>query len=76
MEETNDSFHLKPISKTELARQYMPYLAAHSAVNRLVAWINGCPALLEKLHETGYRKSQKLFTSRQHALILEFLGEP
>ena len=25
---------------------------------------------------TGYRKTQKLFTSRQVALIFEFLGEP
>ena len=34
------------------------------------------PQLTEALKETNYRVNQQLFTSRQVALIFEYLGEP
>lgn len=34
------------------------------------------PPLTEALRQTGYYTKQRLFTSRQVALIFEYLGEP
>ena len=60
---------IRPYSKSELAQAY-------AALNRLAAWIRLNRPLTEALRQTGYYTKQRLFTSRQVALIFEYLGEP
>ena len=65
-----------PMSKMELAMLYAPTLTPQGAVNRLMEWIRHNPELTESLLRSGYRKSQKLFTSLQVRYIIDYLGEP
>ena len=67
---------IRPYYKSELAEAYAPYLAPGSALNRLTLWIKTNTRLTEALKETDYRVTQRMFTSRQVALIFEHLGEP
>ena len=64
---------IRPYSKSELAQAYAPEITSQAALNRLAAWIR---PLTEALRQTGYYTKQRLFTSRQVALIFEYLGEP
>ena len=57
---------IRPYSKSELAQAYAPEITSQAALNRLA----------EALRQTGYYTKQRLFTSRQVALIFEYLGEP
>ena len=65
---------IRPYSKSELAQAYAPEIT--SQANRLAAWIRLNRPLTEALRQTGYYTKQRLFTSRQVALIFEYLGEP
>ncbi|MBR0201771.1 MAG: DUF4248 domain-containing protein [Bacteroidaceae bacterium] len=67
---------VKPMSKAEIAAAYAPYLTTHAAVNRMMEWIRRNTELTDLLNRSGYRKTQKLFTSYQVRLIFEYLGEP
>ena len=67
---------MRPYTKQELARLYFPDIPSHTAVNRLMRWINRCEPLREAIGETGYQPRNRLFTPRQTALICRFLGEP
>ena len=67
---------VRPYYKSELAEAYAPSLTTHSALNRLALWIDTNAPLSEALSQTGYRRTQRIFTSRQVALIFEYLGEP
>ena len=67
---------VRPYYKSELAEAYAPSLTTHSALNRLALWIDTNAPLSEALAQTGYRRTQRIFTSRQVALIFEYLGEP
>ena len=69
-------YRIRPYYKSELAEAYAPFLAPGSALNRLAHWIDLNVPLSEALAKTGYRRSQRVFTSRQMALIFEYLGEP
>ena len=64
------------MGKGELAQLYLPRLAPHSALNRLMQWIQMNKPLMEELEATGYRPQQKLLTPLQVATIIKFLGEP
>lgn len=64
---------IRPYSKSELAQAYV---TSQAALNRLAAWIRLNRPLTEALRQTGYYTKQRLFTSRQVALIFEYLGEP
>lgn len=70
------TFRVRPMSKSELAMAYAPNLTPQAAVNRLMDWISHNPALTQDLARTGYRKTQKLFTSLQVRTIVSYLGEP
>lgn len=70
------NFVVAAMSKHELAMLYAPNLTPHAAVNRLMNWINLHPTLSSELPKTGYRKTSKLFSPQQVALIVEYLGEP
>ena len=62
--------------KGELAQAYAPELSPGSALNRLMHWIKLNTQLTQALEQTGYHRTQRLFTSRQVAMIFEHLGEP
>lgn len=64
------------MSKKELAQRYLPHLTPHSAVNRLMSWVQYNPRLVSELEETGYRLRQQMLTARQVELIFRYLGEP
>ena len=70
------SFKVRPMSKMELAMAYAPNLTQQGAVNRLMDWIHHNPELTDMLLRSGYRKSQKLFTSLQVRYIIDYLGDP
>ena len=70
------SWQVRPMSKTELAMAYAPFLTQQGAVNRLMQWIHHNPELVEALDRTGYRRTQKLLTSLQVRTIVSYLGEP
>ena len=76
MKEEIKEWKVQPMSKSELAMAYAPTLTTQGAVNRLMEWIHHNPELTEALNRTGYRKTQKLFTSLQVRTIFSYLGEP
>ena len=59
---------VRPYYKRELAEAYAPTISPASALNRLSKWM--------KLRHTGYKGSQKIFTSLQVELIFRYLGKP
>lgn len=65
-------------TKFQLALQYFPDSIdkPDNAVHRLRAWILRNKKLCQALDETGKWRKDKTFTSRQVAIILEFLGDP
>lgn len=67
---------IKAYSKKELAQAYAPDITTGSALNRLATWIDNNPDLCHALQQSGYRKSQHVFTHYQVRLLFEFLGEP
>ena len=69
-------YRIRPYYKSELAQAYAPDVCQKTALNRLATWIKTNPQLTEALKETNYRVNQHMFTSRQVALIFEYLGEP
>ena len=69
-------YRIRPYYKSELAQAYAPDVCQKTALNRLASWIRTNKKLTEALRATDYRASQHMFTSRQVALIFEYLGEP
>ena len=69
-------WRVRPYSKSELAVVYAPEIGYHSALNRFSHWIRTNIALYTELQKTGYKNSQQILTSRQVALVFEYLGEP
>ena len=67
---------IRPYYKGELAQMYAPYLTQKSATNRLWDWIKLNTELYDALLRSGYRPTQRYFTSYQVRLIVEYLGEP
>ena len=60
---------VRPYYKRELAEAYAP-------TNRLSKWMKLNLELDEALRHTGYKGSQKIFTSLQVELIFRYLGKP
>lgn len=65
-------------TKFQIALQYFPDSidAPNNAVQRLRRAILRNRALLTELRKIGYNAKSKVFTSRELALIYEYLGEP
>ena len=76
MEKEEREWRIRPYYKSELAQAYAPDISLGAALNRLAMWIRTNTQLSEVLKQTNYRVTQRLFTSRQVALIFEYLGEP
>ena len=70
------SFPIQRYNKFALALAYFPDSKIESAVHHLCRWINENTGLCEALAKTGYRRTQRHYTSRQTALIFDYLGEP
>ena len=69
-------WHIRPYNKSELAQAYAPEISPQSALNRLALWIKINAPLSEALQQTGYQPKQRVLTSRQVAIIFQFLGKP
>ena len=69
-------YRIRPYYKIELAQAYAPHITSGAALNRLANWIRTNRQLTEELRKTDYRTTQRMFTSKQVALIFEYLGEP
>lgn len=67
---------VRPYYKRELAEAYAPTISPASALNRLSKWIKLNTELDEALQHTGYKSTQKIFTSLQVAIIFKYLGKP
>lgn len=67
---------MRPYTKQELTRLYFPDTPFHTAVNRLMRWINCCEPLKEVFEEMHYQPRNRLFTPKQTALICRFFREP
>lgn len=65
-----------PLSKSQLAHLYSPDLKTSAALNRLSRWIKGDSELTDALHQAGYHPHQRILTSRQVQIILDYLGDP
>ena len=76
MKEAEKGWRIRPYYKSELAQAYAPDICMGAALNRLASWIRTNTQLTEALKQTNYRVNQRMFTSRQVALIFEYLGEP
>ena len=76
MEKEEKEWRIRPYYKSELAQAYSPDICPGAALNRLALWIKTNKRLSEALRETDYRVTQRMYTSRQVALIFEYLGEP
>lgn len=75
--ENNNFCNRGGVTKKELAYLYFPSATnPHSAVKRLMAWINNCEELHRSLVAIGYVKNRRWFTPREVRLIVEYLGEP
>ena len=67
---------IRSYAKQELAMLYFPEALPHTAVNRLTGWIKRCEPLCRQIAACQQPKRAKFFTSKEVALIVEFLGEP
>lgn len=67
---------IRSYTKQELGLLYFPDATPAVASAHLMRWITRIPALMQKLHESGYGKTQKEFTPLQVSHILFFIGEP
>lgn len=63
-------------SKQELAMLYFPEADPRCARKHLRRWIYKCPELVARLADLHLSIYSKVFTPRQVALIIEYLGEP
>ena len=67
---------VRPYYKRELAEAYAPTISPASALNRLSKWMKLNLELDEAMRRTGYKGSQKIFTSLQVERIFRYLGKP
>jgi|GEM_PF-3267978 len=61
---------VKRYTKSELARLY------NRPLNTVMRWIHSDEELMQELHKSGYKKSQKELKKEQVRIIFEYLGEP
>jgi len=67
---------VQPYTKFALASAYFPASTTDAAIRRLRRWIDNNTELYNRLVAVGYQPRQRHFTTRQTALIFEYLGEP
>ncbi len=67
---------IQQYTKFALASAYFPDSTYDASIRRLRRWIDNNTELHDHLVAIGYHPRQRHFTSRQTALIFEYLGEP
>ena len=73
----NSEFPVRSYGKSELALLYFPHTDNPKvAVNHLMAWIRRCTPLMDDLTASGYKRSDKFFSSRHVKMIVDHIGEP
>lgn len=70
------AFTIRAYGKSELARLYLPHHTPASALQAFMRWIEGDQELLEKLHATGYFKTQKSFSHKQVRILIDYFDAP
>ena len=71
------TFRIRPYSKRELATKYFPdTVQAETAVANLRNLMRRNHEMMDELAAAGYRICDKVFTPRQVAIIVRYLGEP
>ena len=63
------TFRIRPYGRMELAQAYL----AH---RKLQHWIAIYPGLADRLHDMGYRPTERLYSPAMVRAIVEALGEP
>lgn len=69
-------FEIKTVGFNELAQLYFPHISKSSASRMFSKWIHDCPALIEKLKETDWKKRSKYFTPKQVKVLVEHFDPP
>ena len=67
---------INAMTKTQVALLYNPNVSPKSAVQTLMRWIERNPPLKAELEESGYKRSQKIFSPKQVRIIYKYLDEP
>jgi hypothetical protein len=74
--EKEEKFVIRPYLKEALAVKYHPDMQPKAAMRKMRRWINLNPELKRKLTEAQMGIRPHYYTSRQVAILVEFLGEP
>lgn len=76
MEANIIEFRVKSYGKAELAMLYNPQMCPREALRTLTRWMARNGELYKELLAIGYRKTCKIFTPKEVAVITHYLGEP
>jgi hypothetical protein len=76
MEENKTEFRVKAYGKAELAMLYNPQMCTREALRTLTRWMVRNEQLYRELLIIGYKKTCKIFTPKEVAVITHYLGEP
>ncbi|WP_321424522.1 DUF4248 domain-containing protein [uncultured Bacteroides sp.] len=76
MEEKLSEFKVRSYGKADLALMYNPEMCVREALRTLMRWIVRNERLYRDLMELGYKKSCKILTPLEVAVITRYLGEP
>jgi hypothetical protein len=74
--EIEQDFTIRPYLKAELAMMYHPQMTQKAAMEKMRRWINLNPELKRRVTEMQVSVQTHHYTSRQVAVLVEFLGEP
>ncbi len=74
--EKEPKFGIRGYQKSELAQMYHPNVKATSAMRKMNRWINRNKELKRRLSEVQVSLMNHKYTSREVAILVEFLGEP
>jgi hypothetical protein len=76
MEANITEFKVKSYGKAELAMLYNPQMCVKEALRTLTRWMVRNEQLYRELLAIGYRKTCKILTPKEVAVITHYLGEP
>lgn len=69
-------FIVRPYSKVELARMYLPHFTTRVALRKFNTWLRFDPLLWERLCKEGFSMNNRYCNRAQVKIIVEHLGEP
>ena len=70
------TFRIRPYGRMELAQAYLPAMTPKAAHRKLQHLIAIYPGLADRLHDMGYRPTERLYSPAMVRAIVEALGEP